>query len=74
MVKKLIMLKGSGINKRLLKVLNNVEKVIANSKYTKNLAIELGVDQNKIIVINPGIDPIKDLDKKSLDKVESLLK
>ena len=66
--------KGSGINKRLLKVLNNVEKVIANSKYTKNLAIELGVDQDKIIVINPGIDPIKDLDKKSLDKVESLLK
>jgi phosphatidylinositol alpha-1,6-mannosyltransferase len=33
--------KGSGINKRLLKVLNNVEKVIANSKYTKNLAIKL---------------------------------
>ena len=65
---------GSGINKRILKVLNNVERVIANSKYTKNLAIELGVDQNKIIVINPGIDPIKDLDKKSLDKVESLLK
>ena len=64
--------KGSGINKRLLKVLNNVEKVIANSKYTKNLAIELGVNQDKIIVINPGIDPVKDLDQKSLDKVESL--
>ena len=65
--------KGSGINKRLLKVLNNVEKVIANSKYTKNLAIELGVNQDKIIVINPGIDPVKDLDNKSLGKVESLL-
>jgi len=65
--------KGSGINKRLLKVLNNVEKVIANSKYTKNLAIEIGVKEENIIVINPGIDPIKDLDKKSLDKVESLL-
>ena len=66
--------KGSGINKRLLKVLNNVEKVIANSKYTKNLAIEIGVKEEKIIVINPGIDPIKDLDQKSLEKVESLLK
>ena len=65
--------KGSGINKRLLKVLDNVEKVIANSKYTKNLAIELGVNQDKIIVINPGIDPVKDLDNKSLGKVESLL-
>ncbi len=66
--------KGSGINKRLLKVLNSVEKVIANSKYTKNLAIDIGVKEEKIIVINPGIDPIKDLDQKSLDKVESLLK
>ena len=66
--------KGSGINERLLKVLNNVEKVIANSKYTKNLAIEIGVKEENIIVINPGIDPIKDLDQKSLEKVESLLK
>jgi len=66
--------RGSGINKRLLKVLNNVEKVIANSKYTKNLAIEIGVKEENIIVINPGIDPIKDLDQKSLEKVESLLK
>ena len=66
--------KGSGINKRLLKVLNNVEKVIANSKYTKNLAIEIGVKEENIIVINPGIDLIKDLGQKSLDKVESLLK
>ena len=65
--------KGSAINKRLLKVLNNVEKVIANSKYTKDLAINIGVKEENIIVINPGIDPIKDLDQKSLEKVESLL-
>jgi phosphatidylinositol alpha-1,6-mannosyltransferase len=66
-------IKGSGINKRIIKVLNNVEKVIANSGYTKNLAIELGVNPEKIIVINPGIDPVKNIDQKSLDKVESLL-
>jgi phosphatidylinositol alpha-1,6-mannosyltransferase len=65
--------KGSAINKRLLTVLNNVEKVIANSKYTKDLAISIGVKADNIIVINPGIDPIKDLDQKSLEKVESLL-
>ncbi len=65
--------KGSGINKRLLTVLNNVEKVIANSKYTRDLAINIGVKADNIIVINPGIDPIKDLDQKSLEKVESLL-
>ena len=64
--------KGTSLNKRVLEVLNNVEKVIANSKYTKNLAIECGVNKEKIIVINPGIDPAEELDKKSLDKVESL--
>ena len=41
--------KGSGQNKRVINVLNNVEKVIANSQFTKNLAIELGVNENKII-------------------------
>ena len=66
--------KGSRLNNRILKVLNNVEKVIANSQYTKNLAIEIGVNEEKITIINPGIDPVKDLDKKSINKVESLLK
>ncbi len=66
--------KGSGQNKRVVNVLNNTEKVIANSEYTKNLAIENGVNVNKIIVINPGIDPVKKIDKKTLDKVASLLK
>ncbi len=65
---------GSSLNKRIIKVLNNVEKIIANSEYTKNLAINNGVKKDKIIVINPGINPVKELDKKSLDKVESLLK
>ena len=65
--------RGSGINKRILKVLGSVEKVIANSKYTKNLAVELGVEQEKITIINPGTDPVIELEKKSLKKVESLL-
>ena len=66
--------KGSSLNKRAIKVLNNVEKVIANSEYTKNLAISNGVNQKKIVVINPGIDPVGELNQKSLEKVESLLK
>ena len=66
--------KGTNLNKRVLNVLNNVEKVIANSVFTKNLAIESGVSEDKITVINPGIDPVEELDKNSLDKIESLLK
>ena len=66
--------KESSINNRLVKVLNSVEKVIANSKYTKNLAISNGVSQDKIVVINPGVNPVDEVNKKTLQKVESLLK
>ena len=66
--------RGSSLNKRVIKVLNNVEKVIANSEYTKNLAINNGVSKDKVIVINPGVEPVQELNKKSLEKVESLLK
>ncbi len=66
--------KGSRLNNRILKVLNNVDKIIANSNYTKNLAIEIGVNEKKILVINPGIFIKKELNKKSIEKVESLLK
>jgi len=66
--------KESSLNKRVIKVLDNVEKVIANSEYTKNLAINNGVIKEKVKVINPGVNPAKELNKKSLEKVESLLK
>ena len=66
--------KRSNLNKRVLEVLNNVEVVVANSKYTKNLAVQCGVDENRIIIINPGVDPAQELNKKYLDKVERLLK
>ena len=66
--------KGSSLNNRLLKVLNNVEKVIANSVYTKNLAINNGLREDRVLVINPGVKPTEELNKKSLEKVDSLLK
>ena len=66
--------KRTNLNKRVLNVLNNVDVVVSNSKFTKNLAIKCGVDENKIIVINPGVNPIQELNKKSQDKVERLLK
>jgi phosphatidylinositol alpha-1,6-mannosyltransferase len=66
--------KRSNLNKRVLDVLNNVDTVIANSEFTKNLAIKIGVDEERIIVINPGVNPAEDLNKKSTDKVKNLLK
>jgi phosphatidylinositol alpha-1,6-mannosyltransferase len=66
--------KSSSLNKRVLEVLNNVEIIVANSENTKNLAIQLGVKQDNIIVINPGVDQVAELNKKTSDKVENLLK
>ena len=65
---------GTYLNKRMLKVLNNTQQNIANSEYTKNLAVNHGVNENKIVIINPGIDPVEELDKNSLNQVESLLR
>ena len=66
--------KGTILNERVLKVLNNVDHIISNSKYTKNLAINNGVNLNKIKIINPGFEPIKKLNPDDVKKVESLLK
>ena len=66
--------KGTSLNKRVLEVLNNVETIVANSTYTKDLAISLGVQQDKIVVINPGVDQVQELNKNTLEKVENLLK
>jgi phosphatidyl-myo-inositol dimannoside synthase len=66
--------KSTLLNKRMLEVLNNIEIIVANSQYTKDLAIKLGVNKDRIKIINPGVDKVQELDKKILDKVENLLK
>ena len=38
----------------------------------KNLAIELGVKSEKIIIINPGIEPVDDIPKKNLKEAEDI--
>ena len=66
--------KRSNLNKRVLDVLNNVDTVVANSEFTKNLATKCGVDVSRIVVINPGVNSAEELNKKTNNKVESLLK
>ena len=45
---------GSSLNKRVLKSLGKADYIIANSRFTKELAIQLGVKIKNIKVINPG--------------------
>ena len=66
--------KGTSLNKRALDILNNVDVVVANSKYTRDLAVQRDVKKDKITIINPGVDLVQELNKKILDKVEILLK
>ncbi len=66
--------KGSSLNKKVLSVLNNVDHIVSNSSFTKNLAIDLGIEEKKIVIINPGIDTVSEVPKKYLDEAEDILK
>jgi len=66
--------KGTRLNKRALNALNNANIIVSNSNFTKALAINIGVEAEKIIVINPGVDEVKDIDKKFINEAEKLLK
>ncbi len=65
--------KNSFINKRLVKILNNCHTVVANSNFTKNLAVSVGVDENNIKVINPGVFPVDKIDEKIYRSIEKKL-
>tara|TARA_B100001996_G_C18655735_1_gene591104 strand:- start:949 stop:2040 length:1092 start_codon:yes stop_codon:yes gene_type:complete len=48
------------LNKRMVKSLKKAKYIIANSYFTKNLAVSLGIEDKNIHVIHPGSDhPIK---------------
>jgi len=64
--------KGSFLNKKVLSVLNNVDHIVSNSQYTQDLAINLGVNGDKIIVINPGVFPVKEIHKEKIKEAEKL--
>tara|TARA_B100000029_G_scaffold427751_1_gene437293 strand:+ start:538 stop:1635 length:1098 start_codon:yes stop_codon:yes gene_type:complete len=65
---------GSLINKRIIKSTNKANFIIANSNFTKNLAVKVGIDEKKIYVIFPGIEkPIK-IDKKFKIEAENIFK
>ena len=63
---------GSSLNKRAIKALSKADFVIANSKFTKELAARLGVKVNDIKVINPGCNypiPVNEESKKFAKKI-----
>ena len=64
--------KGSRQNRKLINILNNVDHVISNSLFTKELAIRVGVSEDKISVINPGIDDAIEISKTDDEEAEKI--
>ena len=62
----------SALNKRLIKSINNVNFVVANSNFTKDLAINVGINSSKINVIFPGINQPKNIDDISIAKAKKI--
>ena len=63
--------KNSGLNKRILASLEKVKFIIANSNFTKRLALNIGLPEKKIHIIHPGHDEplnIEDRFKKDSEK------
>ena len=65
---------GSWENKRLIKSTNKANFIIANSNFTKNLAIKVGIDQSKINVIFPGIKKPKIIEDRFKTEAEKIYK
>ena len=56
--------KNSGLNRRVLASLEKVKFIIANSNFTKKLAIKVGLPEKKIHVIHPGHDQPINIEEK----------
>ena len=63
---------GTTLNKRLIKSTNSADFIIANSNFTKNLAIKVGINASKIHVIFPGINEPKNLNNDYLDQAKKI--
>ena len=63
---------GSTLNKRLIRSTNNADFIIANSNFTKELAIKVGIDPSKISIIFPGVQESKRIEKVSKIKAKNI--
>ena len=62
----------SSLNKRIIKSTNKADFIIANSNFTKELAIKIGINASKIHVIFPGINKPKIIENISKIKAEKV--
>ena len=63
---------GSSLNIRMNKAFKKAKFIIANSKYTKELGISMGLEKNKIYIIHPGTNYPVEIDNKCKLKAENI--
>jgi len=63
---------GSNLNRRLIKSTNRADFIIANSNFTKELAIKVGINPSKINVICPGIEKPKIIESNYISKAKNI--
>jgi phosphatidyl-myo-inositol dimannoside synthase len=66
--------KNSLLNKRIIKSTNKADFIIANSNFTKELAIKVGINKSKIHVIFPGIPEPKIIEKIERESAKDIYK
>ena len=65
---------GTSLNKRVIKSTDKANFIIANSNFTKELAIKVGINASKIKVIFPGIPKPKNVDEEFKMKAKAIFK
>ena len=66
--------KESNLNSRILKSLNKVNYIIANSHFTKKLGINIGLPEKKIYIIHPGCDDPIEIENNFQVQAENIYK
>lgn len=64
--------KGSLLHTRMTQSLKKAKFIIANSEFTKKLAIKKGIAAKKIKIINPGINPPKPIEGRYLEQAKEI--
>ena len=65
---------NSSLNKRLIKATDKADFIIANSNFTKELAIKVGINPKKIHIIFPGIKKPKTIENEHKKEAQEIFK
>ena len=63
---------NSSLNKRMNKCISKADFIISNSNFTKGLAVNHGIDENKIKVIHPGVSFYEEPNENNIKVAENV--